>query len=60
MDQAGRGRMNEMWKAVLEGYARAGAVVDGKRVYFKVDWGSDVVCEQDDVCLCECGGHGRS
>ena len=39
LDQVGR--MNEMWKGVLEGYAKAGSVVDGKRVYFKVDWGSD-------------------
>ena len=39
--EGGVSGLNEMWKAVLEGYAKAGAVGDGKLVYFKVDWESD-------------------
>ena len=55
LDQAERGRKSELWKAVLDGYANAGSVVDGKRVYFKVDWGSDhdrMWCESKMMSAC--------
>ena len=49
--------MIELWKAALEGTAKTGSVVDGKRVYFKVEWGADhdrMWCVSKMICLCEC------